>query len=115
MRQLAMRAVDLAALVVERHDLGHLVLEQPVRRAAPEAAVGQLAERTALCPAPGPGLTQLELSTRSPQAPAGVSGLVEEVEQGGLGSRRSGAVRASFSDHAVIPAESQKRARGHDR
>lgn len=66
-----------------------------------------LLTRGGALPTPGPALTQLELSTRSPQTPAGVSGLVEKVDQGGPGSRRSGAVRANFSDHAVIPAESR--------
>ncbi len=79
MGDLAMGAVDLAPIVVQRHDLGHLVLEQAVGRAAPGAAVGQLTWLSAIDPTPGPALSELELSTRSPQAPAVVSGLVEEV------------------------------------
>jgi hypothetical protein len=37
-----MRAVDLAPLVVEGHDLGHLVVEQAVHGTAARTAVGQL-------------------------------------------------------------------------
>ncbi len=53
-----MGAVHLAPLVVQRHDLGHLVLEQTMHRAAPGPAVGQLAERSVLDPAPGPTRAQ---------------------------------------------------------
>ncbi len=85
MRQLAMGAVDLAPLVVERHDLGHLVIEQAVHGAGPGASVGQLAEFTALGPAVGTNLAELPLPTGSPPAPAGIGGRIEQIEQAGLG------------------------------
>jgi hypothetical protein len=83
--ELAVRAVDLAPLVVERHDLGHLVLEQAVHGTAAGAPVGQLAGRSPVEPAVGPHLAEFQLSTRSPPAPAGISGFVEQAEQGRLG------------------------------
>jgi hypothetical protein len=74
-----MRAVDLAPLVVERHDLGHLVLEQTVHGTAAGATVGQLAGRSPVGPAVGPDLAELQLPTRSPPAPAGVGGRIEQT------------------------------------
>lgn len=77
MRQLAVRAVHLAPLVVERHDGLHLLGQQTVHRAPTGATVSQLAELTALGPAIGPDLAELELPTRSPPAPAGLGGRVQ--------------------------------------
>jgi hypothetical protein len=80
MRQLAMRAVDLAPLVVERHDGRYLVIEQAMRRVAPGPAVAQLAQLTTLGPAVGPYLAELQFPTRSSPAPAGIGGGVEQVK-----------------------------------
>ncbi len=55
----------------------HLVLEQTMLGLPLGAAAGQLARLSALDPAPGAALTELELSTCCPQAPAGVGGLVQ--------------------------------------
>ena len=81
MGELAMRAVDLAPLVVQRHDLGHLVVEETVHRAAARRPVGQFAGRSALHPAVGAYLAQLELAARPPHTPAGVDRVGDEVEQ----------------------------------
>jgi hypothetical protein len=80
-----MRAVDLAPLVIESHDLGHLVIEQAVRRVAARRPVDQLAGRSTLLPPPGPQLTELEFPARTPMSPAGVDRVVQEAQQGHLG------------------------------
>ena len=87
MGELAVRAVDLAPLVVEPDDLGHLLGQQPMHGLSAGSSVGELAVGPALAPAVGPDLTQLQLPARPPEAPALVGGLGDEVEQSFLGDR----------------------------
>jgi uncharacterized protein YidB (DUF937 family) len=100
--QLAVGAVDFAPLMVQRHDLSHLVVDQPVHQTAPRAAIGRLAEVAALDPA----LSELELPTRCPQAPTGMGGLVEELEQGGLGGLVDSARDSATQPQAPFPSTS---------
>jgi hypothetical protein len=85
--ELSVRAVHVAPLVVELHDLGHLVIEQAVQRAAAGGAVGQLAALSAPHPAVRPHLFELELTAGAGEAPAGVGGGVEQFQEGLLGGR----------------------------
>src|SRR5204863_6180384 len=83
--EVAMRAADLARLVVQRHDLGHLVVEETVHRVGPGPAVGQLSGGAALGPPPRPTLAELQLTAGAPERPAGLDGVGEQVQQVGLG------------------------------
>ena len=79
MRQLAMGAVDLAPLVVERHDNPHLVVEQPT------GGIARRGSSPSSRPSARPHLAELELPARSPPAPTGVGGHVEQIQQARLG------------------------------
>jgi hypothetical protein len=57
--QLAVGAVDLAPRIEQPHDLGDLLLEQAVHRAAARGLVGELAGGAATQPPEGPHLTKL--------------------------------------------------------
>ena len=87
MGELSVRAVHVAPLVVERHDLGYLVVEQAVQRTASRGAVSQLAALSAPHPAVGPHLFELELTASAGEAPAGIGGGVEQFQEGLFGGR----------------------------
>ncbi len=65
--ELAMGAIHLAPLVVQGHDLGHLVIEQAVHGVATGSAVGQLPGGPALEPAPGSTLGEIQFGAGSPK------------------------------------------------
>ncbi len=77
MGELAVRAVDLSPLVVERHDLGVLLGQQSVHRIAARGPVLQVMVAAPLGPAVGPHLAQLQLPARRPEAPPGVGCLIQ--------------------------------------
>jgi hypothetical protein len=85
--ELSVRAVDVTPLVVERHDLGHLVVEQAVHGAAARRLVVEGPDAAPAHPAIGAGLAEIELRARPAKAPAGVGGSLEQVEQRLLGGR----------------------------
>ena len=87
MGELAMRAVDLAPLVEQGEDLGHLVPEQPVHGRPARRSIRQLPASPTAQPAVRPPLGELELVAGPAQRPAGVEGLLEQVQQAGLGGR----------------------------
>ena len=60
MGELAVGAVDLAPLVEQPHDLGDLLVQQAVHRAAPAGSVGQLAGGPAVQPPVDAQLADLE-------------------------------------------------------
>ena len=69
--ELAVRVVDLAPLVIEGHDLGHLVLQETVQ-CLTGTAVGQLPVGPSLDPPIRPQFTQLQLPASSAKRPPGV-------------------------------------------
>lgn len=85
MGQFAMGTVDLGPTRGRAPRWPHLIVDQAVGWVASRAAVGQLAELSALGPAVGPHLVDLELPARCPPAPAGAGGSVEQGQQIGLG------------------------------
>ncbi len=87
MCEFAMRAVDLAPLVEQRQDLLGLVGQDAVHRGATRWTVGELSSCSAGIPAVGTDLAELEHPARTPDLPAGIEGLVDQVEQACLGGR----------------------------
>lgn len=104
MRQLAVGAVHLSPLVVQRHDLGHLVVQQAVNGGAARRAVGQLAVRPAGGPPMDPQLVQLQLPTCPSQAPPSVEGVVDEVQQRRLGGLVHAAWDSATQPQAPFPS-----------
>jgi hypothetical protein len=67
-------------LVIEGHDLGHLVIEQAVQRAPAGGPVGQPASCTPTHPAIRPSFGKLQFATRPGKVPTSIGGCIEEVE-----------------------------------
>jgi hypothetical protein len=87
MGELAVGPVDLAPLVKQRHDLGDLVGEQPVQRAAARAVILQLVGGAASEPPVGTHQAKLQHPAGRTKLPAGLHRLLDEVQQAGLGGR----------------------------
>jgi hypothetical protein len=85
--ELSVGAVDVAPLVVKRHNRRHLVGQQAVERVATGGPVLQLAGGPAPHPPISPVLGQLQLEARPPKAPARLDGIVEQTKQGLFGGR----------------------------
>ena len=82
-----MGPIDLTPLLEQRQDLGLLLGKDAVHRATTRRPVGQLAMGAAGVPAVGTNLAELEGSAGAADGPAGIEGLVDQVEQPGLGGR----------------------------
>jgi hypothetical protein len=87
MGELAMGAVDLAPLVKQRHDLGDLVGEQPVARAAARTVILQLLGGAAAQPPVRADRAKLQHPAGRTKLPAGLHRLLDQVQQAGLGGR----------------------------
>jgi hypothetical protein len=83
--ELAVGPVDLAPLVKQRHDLGDLVGEQPVQRAATRTVVGQLVGGAAAKPPVGTHRAKLQRPAGRTKLPARHHRLLDQVQQAGLG------------------------------
>lgn len=103
MGELAVGAVDLAPLVVELDDLGHLLGKQAVHGAAAATTVFQLAIGPALHPAVGPDLVEFEIPAPPPHAPPRLGGVGDEVEQGCRGERVDTSGTRPLSPSAFVP------------
>jgi hypothetical protein len=82
--ELTVAAVGLAPLVEQRQDLGLLLGQQPMRRRPARRFVGQLPAASPTDPTVRPHLAEFELVTDPAHRPAGVEGLVEQVERPAL-------------------------------
>jgi hypothetical protein len=83
--ELAVGAVDLAPLLEQPHDLGDLPVQQAVHRAPTRRVVGQLASGLPAQPPVDAQLVDLEHLAGGPHRPALFQGLLEQVQQSGLG------------------------------
>ena len=87
MGQFAMRSVGLAPLVEQRQDLGGLLGEEPMNRRAARRFVGQPADGSSRDPAVGAHLTEGQFIAGLPQRPAGPQGVIDQLQQPGVGGR----------------------------
>ena len=87
--------------MIEGDDLGDLIIEEAVHRAATGCTIGELAGGPPVDPAVVADLAQLELVARSPEAPTGVGSVSDEIEQGCLGD-----LIAAARDSATQPQRS---------
>ena len=85
MGQLAVRPVGLPPLFEEGQHLLGLCGQQGVHRRPARCTVGQGAAGAAAQPAVHPPLRQLQDLAGMPQPPAAIQGLLNQIEQAGLG------------------------------
>ena len=87
MGELAVGAVDLAPLVIEREDLGAFLGQDRVQRVAARHPVGQCLLGSAGIPTVRTNLTKVQHPGGAPQRPASCEGLIEQTEESGFGGR----------------------------
>ncbi len=87
MRQLSMRAVDLAPLIEQGQDRLDLLSEQTMHRRPARSQVAQPTTLTSSEPTLRTPLGQVEHRARTTKCPPRSQGLVQRIEQAGLGGR----------------------------
>ena len=109
MRELAVRAVGLAPLLEQGQDLVGLLGEEPVHRGPARRPVDELTSGPAGQPAVGPDLAELEHSAGTSDRPPCLEGVVQEVQQAGLGGRIDAAWDAATQPQPPFPSTNVNR------
>ena len=103
MGELAMGAVNLAPLVEQGDDLGDLLGQQPVDRAAARGQVLQLVGGTTLQPPPRAPLAQLQRGARRPHRPASLTAWFSKTSRPALVAASTLGGTRPLSPNALFP------------
>ena len=98
-----MRAIDIAPLLEQLEDRGHLLRAQTVQRGAGLAVI-QAAVITSAAPPPRPALIQLEVRAGATMPPAVQHGVVDQLQQLVLGGRVDPARDPATQSQRSFPA-----------
>jgi len=108
MRELSVRAVDLAPLLKQLKDRGHLLGSEPVQRGS-WLAVIQAAHVATPAPPPRPPLVQLEIGAGTAVLPPVGDGTVDQIQQHVLGGRVDSARDPATQPQRSFPSASISR------